>query len=222
MKSYTLRQATQFNLTDNHPIVVDGNNYGSISKIPNSSRIINRKTMQPFQCTYLETLTEDIIVDGNLYPEYQKSKSFFLYYCESENLLFVETSTSIAKNFLKRLGESHPTRVQLQLFKFDFNTIRINSPSVKGLYFNVEDDIDVDSKAFFGNDVDNNNEANTAISEENATYLMISKDIASVNRTIGFSQKSAIVIYNKVNPDNEYLQLITDIYDNSKSSISVR
>lgn len=213
MKSYTLRRVTNFNLNADHPIVIGAVNYGNISKVPNSSKIINRKSFELYQCSFLETLVEDIIVDGEVIEEYQKSKSFFLYYCQASNLILVETSTNIAKSFLKKLSDAYNDRVDLSLVRFDFNSIKTNSPGVKGVYFNVEDDADVDSKAFFGSDVDNNNEANSAIAEENATYLIVSKDIAGTNRTIGFSQKSAIVLYNKVNEENGYLQLVVDTYD---------
>lgn len=213
MRSYTLRTVNTFNLNGNHPIVIGSVNYGNISKVTNASKVINGKSFELYQCSFLETLVEDIIVDGEVIEEYQKSKSFFLYYCEKSSLILVETSTNIAKSFLKKLSDAYKDRVNLSLVRFNFNKIKINSPGIKGVYFNVEDDADVDSKAFFGNDVDNNNEASTAIEDENATYLIISKDIAGVNRTIGFSQKSAIVLYNKVNEENGYLQLIVDTYD---------
>lgn len=212
MKSYTLRKVNNFSLNANHPIDVGTMNYGNISKVPHSSKIINRKAFQVYQCSFLETLVEDIIVAGVIVEEYQKSKSFYLYYCQEESLMLVETSTNIAKSFLKRLSDAYPDSVNLSLVRFNFNSIKTNAPGVKGVYFNVEDDADVDSKAFFGNDVDNNNEASTAIAEENATYLIISKDIAGINRTIGFSQKSAIVLYNRVDGDNGYLQLVVDTY----------
>lgn len=222
MKSYTLRKVVNFNLNADHPIVIDSINYGNIAKVPNASKIINGKSFELYQCSFLETLVEDIIVDGEVIEEYQKSKSFFLYYCQQENLILIETSTNIAKSFLKKLSDAYKDRVELKLFKFNFNSIKTNAPGVKGVYFNVEDDADVDSKAFFGNDVDNNNEASTAIADENATYLIISKDIAGTNRTIGFSQKSAIVLYNKVNGESGYLQLVIDTYDSITSSISAR
>ena len=223
MHSFTLRHVKYFDFSDeqSYQLKDKEKEYGSISKLPNQSRNVNGITFEIYQCRFLETITEEIIIDGEIKNEYQKAKKFNLFYSRNENLLILETSTVIAKNFLKRLLDLYPKNTDLKAFQFDFEQIKIQTSTVKGIYFNVDDDNSVDSKAFFGNDVDRNDEANEAIVHKNATYLIINLDVANKNRTIGFSQKSAIVLYNNFS-DEEAFEIVTSIYIKEKRSFSTR
>lgn len=211
-----MRKVQKFDLASNHPVTKSDKIIGNISYEANSSLVIDNTSFQKYTCTFFETFKDSIIVDGTPYTEYQKSSTFSIYYSKNKKLLLAETSTNIAKTFLNALETNYGSDVVLSLIDFDFNKIRGNESNVKGLYFNVDGDAEIDSKAFFGNEIDGNSEAQDALDSENATYLMIALDIANFERTIGFSKKSAIVLYNKPkeqeNSVNPHLELVYQVY----------
>ena len=226
MKSYTIRKTSLFDFEGDNPIAVKQNPVGAISKDNGSTLIINSTSYQKYTCTFFQTIKESILVDGTPHESYQKSTTFPLYYSKTKQLIFVETSTNIAKVFLSALEKSYEDKVNFVNIYFAFNKIISLNSNVKGLYFSVDGDDEVDSKAFFGNEVHRNTEAKDALDTENATYLMISLDISGTERTIGFSQKGAIILYNRVHADeqnvNPYLELVTTVYNTVASSVNSR
>lgn len=214
----SLRRCTKFDISEDDgslAIKHKGTDVGSISN-PGDSRIISGTTFKIFDCNFYRTFEEQIILnDGSVVESYKKSENFRLYLSEHDNILFVPGATNTMKVFLKDLQVSYPDKIEMFLIDFNFNTIRSNQSVTKGIWFKVQDDI-VDSKAFFGDEVDHNDEANNALNNENATYLISQIDIAGVERTIGFSKKGAIVSYNAIaaseNVPLPYLQLSFDVY----------
>ncbi|KAF0339740.1 hypothetical protein [Pediococcus acidilactici] len=214
----SLRKYTKFNIREDDgslTIQHKGTDVGNISN-PGDSRIISGTAFKIFDCNFYRTFEEQIILnDGSVVDSYKKSENFRLYLSESEHILFVPGATSTIRAFLKDLQTSYPDKIELSLVNFNFNAIRSNESITKGVWFKVQDDI-VDSKAFFGDEVDQNDEANNALNNEDATYIISQFDIAGVERTIGFSKKGAIVSYNYIAATPEtplpYLQLSFDVY----------
>lgn len=143
------------------------------------------------------------------FEEYKKSVQFKAYYAADKNLLFIEVPTSIAKNFLKLLSEQHEEKVTISHYDIDFSKVSIFQNTAKGIYFTVDDE-EVDNKIFFGTGVDQNLEASQAIDSQQATYLIAQIDLIGKERTIGFSKKGALVVYNTPNDlsaENPYIEL---------------
>lgn len=218
MKSLTIRNFTRFNIEEDLPIIKNGEAIGNISPT-NNTYSMEGQTFHIYQCSYFVSINETIMVRTNTedgfitVDNYKKSKSFNLYTVPTQNLLFVDAPTSISKGFLDSIERQYSDKVQTRVFSFDFQKIGEYQNNAKAIYFSVDDDL-IDNKIFFGNGVDQDDEAVLAIDNSSATYLMVEIDIRNKARTIGFSKKGAIVIYNTPhdidNLENPYLQLSFD------------
>ncbi|MEK1457981.1 hypothetical protein [Limosilactobacillus fermentum] len=223
MRSVTIRICNKFDLSpeDNTlPITHKGQQAGTISNA-DDTRIISNTVFHIFYCTYFRVINDRIILDdGTIHEHYKKADTFRLYYSKKSNVFFVPGATGTIKTFLKDLSTEYPDRFNFENYHFEFNQIRTANILVKGVWFKVDDDL-VDSKAFFGEEVDRDAEANDALDAENGTYLISQMDVAGVERTIGFSQKSVIVIYNTIQPTDEiplpYLQTVFDAFNSVKN-----
>lgn len=223
MKSITVYNCTTFNVDETISVMQDENIIGTIT--PKGDELtINRLGFQPYNCTYSITVEEAILArdatTGTYIPaeEYKKSTEFPAFYQPSNHLLFVLIPNPIAKEFTKALTSSYPNRFAgFVPMEFDFHEVSIFQNRAKGIYFNV-DDTTVDSKHFFGTDVNQDNEVTEAINHEQATYLIAQLDVAGSERTIGFGRKGNIVLYSKPNyhpnPETPYMQLCVDTLDN--------
>ncbi len=216
MKSITIRETALFNVDDNLPLLRGGQPIGSIAPTGRSFNMDN-VSFEIYQCSYFININDTIIVeiDGNVntVDSYKKSSSFELYYVSQSNLIFVDTPTAVAKNFLTALERQHPDKVRTRVYNFDFRTISQYQSNTKAIYFSVDDDL-IDSKTFHGNGVHQDMEATDAIDNSNATYLMVEIDLRNRSRTVGFSKKGAIVLYNQpvdlYHLENPHLQLVYD------------
>lgn len=218
MRSLTIRNFHRFNVDENLPIVKNGTPVGGISPA-GKTFVMEGVTFNVYSCSYFVSFNETIMVrnpEEDTYftvDNYQKSENFVLYTVPDENLIFVDAPTSVAKTFLTALTNQYPERINTSVYDFDFSVIGQYQNSAKAIYFSV-DDIAIDNKIFFGNGVDQDAEAVQAIDNESATYLMVEIDLRQRARTIGFSKKGAIVIYNIPNDledlEDPYLQLAHD------------
>ncbi|KRK87487.1 hypothetical protein FD17_GL001240 [Lentilactobacillus sunkii DSM 19904] len=191
---------------------------GSIAPV-GKSLTINRDTVLPFTCTYNIIINEDILAkdmkNGTYIPteSYKKSNTFSGFFDETRNLLLLMAPAAVSKNFIKELENNYPNKIdKLSTYTFDFHNIHSFERGARGIYFNVDDDTDIDTKHFFGNGVQENVEVQDAIDNDKATYLMAKIDVDNKERTIGFSRKGTLVIYSKPNDDSDqgYLQLALD------------
>lgn len=214
MKSLTIRTCTNFSITENLPLIKSGQPVGSISPTGRSFDLGGR-IYNIYTCNYYVTINDTIMVEDRIeggfttVEHYKKSTSFEAYYSAHDQLLFVEAPTAIAKTFLTLLQNKYPEKVNTVVYDFDFVKIGEYRNTTKAIYFAVNDD-SIDNKVFWGNGVDQDTEAIEAIDNSQATYLMVEMDIMLRARTIGFSKKGAIVIYNvpsDLNLENPYLQL---------------
>ncbi|WP_279619604.1 hypothetical protein [Pediococcus pentosaceus] len=197
-----------------------GQQAGTIANV-DDTRVISSTTFHIFDCTYFRVINERIILDdGTVHEHYKKADTFRLYYSDKSNIFFVPGATGTVKAFLKDLSTQYPDRFDFKNYHFEFNKIRTAHALIKGVWFKVNDDL-VDSKAFFGDEVDRDAEANDALDSEKGTYLISQMDVAGTERTIGFSQKSAIVVYNTIRATEEtplpYLQTVFDVFNSVKT-----
>lgn len=218
MRSLTVRKFEKFDITDNLPLLKKGEPVGSIAP-SEQTYTMEGKLFQIFNCSYFISINETIMVRPNeedgliTVDNYKKSQNFNLYLLADQNILFVDIPTGVAKNFLSVLTNQYPEKVKTNVYNFDFPTIGQLQNNAKAIYFSVDDDA-IDNKIFFGNGVDQDDEAVQAIDREDATYLMVEIDLRQRARTIGFSKKGAVILYNTPNDlnnlENPYLQLAYD------------
>lgn len=221
MKSLSLRKVTKFEINGETPIIEDGNDIGSIvPDTDNLSIIIEKKVFKVYVATFTEIIDENILVrddDDNLqtFPEYMKPNTFKIFYSEKENLLYSTAPTIISKSFFKKLENAYPSNIKLDVIDFDFPNIIGLLTSTRGVTFNTQDK-GVQRKRFSGNAVDSNNEAEAAVDDDNATFLIGKLDVLKLERTLGFSKSGSILIYSSVadlKVEYPYLQLTSAIYD---------
>lgn len=216
MRSLSVRSYDKFEINRSLPLVEQGQTVGNISPTSKTYNM-DRTTFKIYDCSYFVSFNETIVVDieGELstVDQYQKSTSFQLYEIPSENLIIIDATTAVAKRFINQVEKQYGDLVKTNIFNFDFSTIGEHQQNTKAIYFAVEDDV-VDNKIFFGNGVEQDQEAVRAIDDSTATYLMVEVDLRNKARTIGFSKKGAIVIYSTPNDlselENAYLQLAYD------------
>lgn len=218
MQPITIRKTSKFNVTQPLSITKGDKNFGSIAPSLDSSdeKTINGTVFKQFTGTLFNRVEEniDVEIDDTIrhLSEYQKTESFLLFYSEKKKLLLIFTGTKQAKTFVDQLQKNYPDDISLNPIDFKFPDISTDSVNNKALFFNVDDD-HLDSMAAFGDEVDQNSSVSTAIDEKRATYLMAQMDIGTKSYTLGFSKKSALVIYQKLDSkgtDNPYLQLAVD------------
>lgn len=218
MQSITLRKVKTFNITGTLSITDTRGDqiFGSIALQP-GSYIVNGKSFVKY-IGILNNYYDDAIdveIEGVLrhVDKYQKTESFDIFYSREAEIILVFAGTRQAKSFLDQLTNNYPDDVELDNYDFTFPDITTDAVNNKALFFNVTDDEHVDSMAAFGDDVDQNVDVSSAIDERRATYLMAQMDIGSTSYTLGFSKKSAIVIYQTMTvttSENAYLQLAID------------
>ena len=217
MQPITIRKTAKFNIKQPLSITKGDNNFGSISPSdPSDDKNVNGTVFKQFTGTLFNRVEEniDVEIDDTIrhLSVYQKTESFVIFYSEKKELLLIFAGTKQAKTFVDQLQKNYPEDISLKTVDFKFPDISTDSVNNKALFFNVDDD-HLDSMAAFGDDVDQNSSVSTAIDEKRATYLMAQMDIGNTSYTLGFSKKSALVIYQKLNSqgtDNPYLQLAMD------------
>lgn len=213
MKSLTLQNCSKF-IVNNSLTLLNGEiKVGEI--VSAGSIIIEKESFKSYDCELFITVNEDILVrdiqNGELFPvaQYKKGTKFKCYYSENKKLLFIDAPTAISKRFLKVFKENHSEKIECSRYDIDFGRVGEFTTTARGIYFQVDEE-QVDRKNFFGTGVDQNAEVAQAISEEQATYLLAEIDLEGKSRTIGFSKKGALVIYNTPNDlqvEFPYLQL---------------
>jgi len=216
MKSLSIYKVSQFDFNDS---VSFPNGTGSIAPA-GKTLTISGDVLQPFTCTYNVTVQEDILVKdmttGAFIPtdEYKKSTTFSTFYDRTKDNLFVVAPSVISKGFMKELESNYNSKMgKATVYDFDFTKISMFEDGAPGIYFNVDDDTDVNTKHFFGSGVQDNDEVIEAIDKDNATYLIAKLDVNGKQRTIGFSKKGTLVMYSKPDDDNmeqPYMQLAID------------
>lgn len=195
VKSITIKNIQNLNITSIQHLDDDA---GYIE--PLNSISFNNSIFSVYNCSFNHNFEDEIIVtlpNGDDYEvtSYKKIKSFKAYYNNSSNLFFIEAPNKVANAFITKLHTD--LGITINNFTFNFLEIIQRRNTTKLFNFKVED-VNIDNKTFSGTDVENNNEVFTALRENRGTYMLVSMDVANIQRSIGFSQRGVIVIQNKL------------------------
>lgn len=103
--SISVRKVKKFDIPDGKTDIKKANvTIGSISKTSKTLNIEN-KTFIKFKGSYTKTIDDEILVynpyadEYQQYENYQKAFEFDIFYSSSDQLLFLSTTTPIAKKF---------------------------------------------------------------------------------------------------------------------------
>ncbi|HEL1769148.1 TPA: hypothetical protein TXV04_002345, partial [Streptococcus suis] len=154
---------------------------------------IENKIFIKYIGSYTKTIDDEILVynsdadEYQQYDNYQKAFEFDIFYSSGDQLLFLSTTTPIAKKFLKELEKSSDLDIEYSSLRFDLKRISDLMPQTKGVSFNSTDE-GVTSKSFSGDEVDVNDEAIEALENDEATKIIGTLDILGKSRTIMLTQ----------------------------------
>lgn len=213
MISMTLYKTYTWQFNKSEKIKHKNKTIGKISQKSRSKFIGNIKYFE-YDCTFNEIFEDDIQIEINnvlqSFDEYQKIKKFKVFYFPSKKTLIVRAPSQISNNFIEAVKSCFSQKVNIQgTMNYPFDKLQKKARSMRGLYFSVKQ-TNISSKHFFGPKVESDKEASKAINNNKATYLMLKIDILKKSRTIGFSKKGTLVLYN-VSLKDSYLQITSDV-----------
>lgn len=201
--SISVRKVTTFEIPEGKTEIKKANvTIGSISST-STSLTIEGIVLQKFIGNYTKRIDDDILVynsdadEFESYSNYQKAFEFDIFYSSQKGLLFLSTTTPIAKKFLRDLeknSDNDDLKIEYSSLRFSLKDISSMMPQTKGVSFNSTDE-GVSSKSFSGDEVDVNDEAIEALENENATKIIGTLDILNKSRTIMLTQSGTILSF---------------------------
>ncbi|HEL1656158.1 TPA: hypothetical protein U0921_001895 [Streptococcus suis] len=211
--SISVRKTTKFDIPDGTTEIKKANvTIGSI-RTTGTSLTIENKIFIKYIGSYTKTIDDEILVynsdadEYQQYDNYQKAFEFDIFYSSGDQLLFLSTTTPIAKKFLKELEKSSDLDIEYSSLRFDLKRISDLMPQTKGVSFNSTDE-GVTSKSFSGDEVDVNDEAIEALENDEATKIIGTLDILGKSRTIMLTQSGTILSFTSlVDIDREFPML---------------
>lgn len=206
--SISVRQVSEFEIPNGTTDIKKANgNIGSITTT-DKTLTIEGKVYTKFKGSYTKTIDDEILVynsdadEYQQYDNYQKAFEFDIFYSQTDQLLFLATTTPTAKKFLKELEKIDTLNIKYTSLKFDLMAISNMMPQTKGVSFNSTD-AGVSSKSFSGDEVDVNDEASEALENDEATKIIGTLDILGKSRTIMLTQSGTILSFTSLTDISE-------------------
>lgn len=220
MSTFVTMNCTKFEFPNALDIKIKEVEFGKIAPIFErgviKSLVIEGKIFKCYKGTYLETIKETIYIGAHEYDTYKKKSEFNIYIQESINIakkILIEITTDIGVKYLKNLAKAFPNKISYTTISFDFRKI-VTISDVGSLWFK-DDDQNVNSKGYFGSDIELNTDVDNAITNDTATYVSVNMDVGGISRALGFSKKGAVVVRNNI-PGNaegtQYLIAVCQIF----------
>ena len=206
--SISVRQVSEFEIPNGTTDIKKANvTIGSITTT-DKTLTIEGKVYTKFKGSYTKTIDDEILVynsdadEYQQYDNYQKAFEFDIFYSQTDQLLFLATTTPTAKKFLKELEKIDTLNIKYTSLKFDLMAISNMMPQTKGVSFNSTD-AGVSSKSFSGDEVDVNDEAIEALANDEATKIIGTLDILGKSRTIMLTQSGTILSFTSLTDISE-------------------
>lgn len=215
-KSMSIRQVKTFEIpTGKYEVLAGGNgvSIGTIQEANQRTVSIERHTLIIYNATFQETIQEQITVfdpeadDYIPYDQYQTERNFKIYYNTQTKMLFSSAPSSITRKFLTHLEKNSPqdgidqpnkpTVNGVSSISFDFKSVANILQTTKVIRFGSEDE-HVNTKTFSGDGVVQNDEANDAIANDEATQLIGIVRIGTKDYTISISKPGTLVVYSNI------------------------
>lgn len=202
MQSLTLKRVQKFDISQALSLSDDNNELGTIAPDSPQTLIVESRKFKVFNATFTETINESIFVlndeaELQAINEYKRSEVFKVFYDTTDKILYSTAPSVISRNFFKALEDTEPSNVSLSNFNFDFRKIQTRLNSTRGITFTTEEE-GVQKKRFTGDNVDANQEAGEALTDDTATFLIGKMDVLQKERTIGFTKAGALLMYSSL------------------------
>ena len=143
--SISVRQVSEFEIPNGTTDIKKANvTIGSITTT-GQTLTIEGKVYTKFKGSYTKTIDDEILVynsdadEYQQYDNYQKAFEFDIFYSQTDQLLFLTTTTPTAKKFLKELEKIDTLNINYTSLKFDLMAISNMMPQTKGVSFNSTD-----------------------------------------------------------------------------------
>ncbi|SFQ11035.1 hypothetical protein SAMN04488506_0593 [Desemzia incerta] len=150
-------------------------------------------------------------VFDRIFHYYLDPKDFYLYYVEAESLLLVRAQKDVAKDFLSYLSQEFPN-FKYEILEPNLKTIMSKVDGLKGAWISVVKD-GVNTEAYFGSEVENDDDVREGIDNEKATYITFIYLFADKEIYCGISKKGNITLYDDSLTDDEKQVIIMRIYE---------
>lgn len=198
--SISARYSKKFDIPEGLTQIKKGNvPIGSI-KTTDKKISVEHTTFTLYIGSYSKEIIDDIVVfdadcdDYAEYKKYTKNFEFNIFFSQDRNLLLLDTTTPIAKKFLKELKDQDDVKIDYSAIHFAFDKISNQMPQTKGIRFSSNDE-GVNNKSFSGNEVDTNIEASEALESDSASQLIGILDVLNKSRTIMLTQSGTILSF---------------------------
>lgn len=204
-KSMSVKQVVNFNMENLTHHDEDGKVV--IELEIGQSRYIERNRYYTINVQYNKDVEQEILVDERRIYSYQIPKNFNMYYFDTLNYIFIDAPKEVANNFIKDLTDEYGDNYEFEEVNFNFLRIsREDNYNAKGAWFNTSE-VTITSKAFYGNEIIEDDEIDQALRENRISFFMVRFDLLNQANTVGISKSGAIVIYNKCSTEEEYIEL---------------
>lgn len=138
--------------------------------------------------------------------------SFYSYYRKSEDLLFVQTKTKVALDFITRMNNTK--KYILNPVNINFNKIIPHITEVAGVWIADLKKINLKTAGYFGPNVHRSEEYKEAAAEGNVSSIHIKyiSDNNSREYYVVISGKGSIILYDSFETLEEEINLVNEIY----------
>jgi hypothetical protein len=200
MPTYTFRKVSKFDLTGETQVMNSKNSskqYGSITETK-KTMMFGNQTWTIYDCIRIKHGRDVIFVDDSPIDEWETREDFRLFLNARKDLLIAEGPAKNVKGLLDHLNKYNDD-VDITKITFNFDKIANRLAQVKQAWI-AGNEVGISTVAYMGSKAKDKDEVKTAIDDGTASYLGTVIDIDNRRRSMGFSQKGAIILVNANQP----------------------
>lgn len=148
--------------------------------------------------------------DFNYYIE---PLSFYSYYRENKNLLYIQTKTEAALDYISKLNKTH--EYGLDPVSVNFNKMIPHITEVAGVWIADLKRINLKTAGYFGPNVHRSEEYKEAAAEGNVSSIHI-KYIGDKTRKehyIVISNKGSVILYDSFQTLEDEIEIVTEVFE---------
>ncbi|WP_459499869.1 hypothetical protein [Bacillus sp. C1] len=181
---------------------------------PNTQLVPNSQTylqhFHTFDC-YHET-TEKVYgkVFGRNFSYYLKPHKFYTFCNFEQELAFLRLNVDSSEEVIKTLNTQ--SSYKLTKINIDFEKIITKVPEISGMWLKVLNNLNLDSVAYFGKDVDRDPRVQEMVESGEVSYVQMRYLKDGQEHKIGISKRGSITLYNSYKNIETELDMAWDIY----------
>lgn len=208
-KDYTINPSVQSGLVDEDGLnITEGEPETTMSFLTTAQ--VGSKEIHIYKVHHDYKVKKTGKVFDRIFHYYLDPKDFYLYYYEVEDLVIVRAQKDVAKAFLEYLSDTFP-RFKYEVIKPNLKSIMSKVDGLKGAWIAVIKD-GVNTEAYFGNEVENDEDVRNGVENEKATYITFIYTFADKEIYCGISKKGNITLYDDSLTDDQKQEIILQVY----------